>query len=113
MKHILRISLFLFCIVSVNAYAKTLDIDGKLEISPENESLIPVVAKSEGWVETLPETPEDFVCQNLKNHITLYITSQVDQAHRYYFGESRKDERIALNERLKTAFTLTCKFSEN
>jgi len=78
-----------------------------LNISPENEALIGVIAENMGYKQNEDQTAQEFICMVQDLEARQQLTSKVSIAVYSYFGKKEEASANAVIEALKDAITIT------
>lgn len=90
-----------------------LKVTYELNISPENEALIPVIASQHGWNSESGIDPRDFINERVTTpQIKLLMERVIEQAVRAYFGLAGKATADAVMAQYQSAHTLESVFTE-
>ncbi len=85
----------------------------ELNISPENEALIPVIASQHGWDQSSGTDPKDFINERVTTpQIKVLMERVIEQAVRAYFGLAGKATADAVMVQYQSAHTVNSVFTE-
>lgn len=88
-----------------------LKVTYELNISPENEALIPVIASQHGWSPDSGIDPRYFINERVTTpQIKLLMECVIEQAVRAYFGLAGKATSDAVMVQYQSAHTVTSEF---
>ncbi len=82
-----------------------------LNISDENTSFIPVAWKAFGHFPEMTMTPEDVICQEFQIAFDNKI-NRFRLALEQFLGAVNQEQFDAINEQLKNAIEIECKFED-
>lgn len=98
----------------INASAETIKkliVTYELEVSPENEPLIPVIASMEGWKSESGITSEEFINERVsKPRVNMVFDRLIEQAVKSYFGIAGKTQADAVLLQYQGAHKVTSEF---
>jgi len=90
-----------------------LKVGYELNISPENEALIPVIASQSGWDAQSGIDPKDFINERVTTpQIKVLMERVIEQAVRAYFGLAGKAQADIVMAQYQVKHTITSEFSE-
>lgn len=90
-----------------------LKVTYELNISPENEALIPVIASQHGWTSDLGVDPKEFINEQVtKPQVKVLMERVIEQAVRAYFGLAGKATADAVMAQYQSAHALESVFTE-